>query len=354
MVNYLIKRFLYGVAVIVFVVIIVTSIIYLAPVDPARLTFGQRSDVSTVEQKREELGLDRPLWVQLSWYLNDISPLSIHSKTTANLDKYHARNLFTVGEQVVVVKWPYLRRSFQTGRLVSEMLAEAIPKTLLLALFATLLATVFGIFFGVFAALHHQKTWDQFLVAFSVIGYSVPSYVAAIFLALIFGYFLHEYTGLNVQGSLTEISLSDRQFGQEVIVWKNLFLPVLALGIRPVAIITQLTRSAMLDTLSQDYIRTAKAKGLPFGLVVVKHALQNALNPVVTAISGWFAALLAGAFFVENVFAFKGLGEMTVTALINFDIPVVIGAVVFTSIAFVLVNIVADFLYRLINPKLRT
>ena len=144
--------------------------------------------------------------------------------------------------------------------------------------------------------------------------------------ALVFGYALGEWTGLEIQGSLFVLS----DFGEWQVRWRNLVLPALALGLRPVALITQLTRSAMLDVLSQDFVRTATAKGLSQKIVVVKHALRNALNPIVSAISGWFAALLTGAFFVENVFNFKGLGDATVNALLNFDIPVVLGCVLFT------------------------
>jgi peptide/nickel transport system permease protein len=142
-------------------------------------------------------------------------------------------------------------------------------------------------------------------------------------------------------------------FGDDRFFWKNLILPAIALGIRPVAIITQLTRSAMLDVLAQDYIRTARAKGLGTRAVLFKHALRNALNPVATAISGWFAALLAGAFFVENVFQFNGLGQVTVNALLNYDIPVVLGAVLFTATVFVLVNLLMDLLYVVIDPRIR-
>ena len=110
--------------------------------------------------------------------------------------------------------------------------------------------------------------------------------------------------------------------------------------------------SAMLDVLSQDYVRTATAKGLPSRRVIVRHALRNALNPIVSAISGWFAALLTGAFFVENVFNFKGLGSATITALLNFDIPVVLGCVLFTVLIFVVVNIIADLLYGLLDPRI--
>jgi peptide/nickel transport system permease protein len=125
------------------------------------------------------------------------------------------------------------------------------------------------------------------------------------------------------------------------------------LGLRPVALITQLTRSAMLDVMTQDYVRTATAKGLSKYTVTVRHALRNALNPMVSAISGWFAALLTGAFFVENVFNFKGLGDVTVNALLNFDIPVVLGCVLFTAMVFVFINLLSDLLYAWLDPRVK-
>jgi peptide/nickel transport system permease protein len=353
MTRYLLRRLSYSLAIVAAVTVIVSSIIYLAPVDPARLTFGQRSDAGAIEKKQRELGLDQPLYVQLGWYLNDLSPLSLYTDTRKNALRYDYYRLLPLGEKVLVVKWPYLRQSFQTGERVSAMLARAVPKTALLALTAILLATFLGIFLGVMAAIRHDTWIDRAAVAVSVLGYSIPSYVAAILLALLFGYYWHSWTGLPVQGGLTEISISGANFGEEVVVWKNLVLPALALGIRPVAIITQLTRSAMLDVLNEDFVRTAFAKGLPRRIVFFRHALRNALNPIVTTVSGWFASLLAGAFFVENVFSFKGLGEMTVTALLNFDIPVVLGGVIFTAIAFVGINILADVLYAALNPKVR-
>jgi peptide/nickel transport system permease protein len=130
-------------------------------------------------------------------------------------------------------------------------------------------------------------------------------------------------------------------------------LPAITLGIRPLAIIVQLTRSAMLDVLHQDYIRTAYAKGLPGRLVVLRHALRNALNPVITAITGWFAELLAGAFFVEYIFGWKGIGKVTVDALEKFDFPVLMGAVLFTAGIFVIINLLADVLYSVIDPRIK-
>jgi peptide/nickel transport system permease protein len=130
-------------------------------------------------------------------------------------------------------------------------------------------------------------------------------------------------------------------------------LPAIALGIRPLAIITQLTRSALLDVLSQDYIRTAYAKGLSTTKVVFRHALPNAMNPVVTAISGWLAELLAGSFFVEYIFGWKGVGKITVDALDKFDFPLVMGSVLLTAFIFIIVNLITDMLYGWLDPRVR-
>ena len=133
----------------------------------------------------------------------------------------------------------------------------------------------------------------------------------------------------------------------------NLVLPAITLGIRPMAIIAQLTRSSMLDVLNQDYIRTAYAKGLSKHAVIWKHALRNALNPVITAITGWFAELLAGAFFVEYIFGWKGIGKVTVDALENLDFPVVMGSVLLSSFLFIVINIFADLTYGIVDPRIR-
>ena len=345
---YILRRLAYGILVMILVVAAITGIIFLAPVDPAQLTFGQRSDVSTVKAKSAELGLDQPLIVQLGKYLADLSPISVLAQSPENQRKYQPKKLMNLSEgNALVLKFPYLRESYQSGRPVTEILADAIPATALLAGTAMLLATFLGLFFGVFAALRPHSWIDHLVSVFSVFGYSLPSYVAAMLLALVFGYALGDWTGLEIQGSLFVLS----DFGEWQLRWQNLVLPAIALGLRPVALITQLTRSAMLDVLSQDFVRTASAKGLSQKTVIVKHALRNALNPLVSAISGWFAALLTGAFFVENVFNFKGLGDATVTALLNFDIPVVLGCVLFTSAVFIVVNLISDLLYAWLDPR---
>ncbi len=349
MIKYLARKFSYGILVLILVALTVSSIIYLAPVDPTRLTFGQRSDSATVKAKKSELGLDQPLYVQLQKYLNDISPISIYGNYPSSKEKYNYLKIIDLGENCLVLKAPYMRESYQSGRKVSKILGDAIPKTALLALVAITFASILGILLGVMASLRQNSWVDNLTTVVSIFGYSLPSYVAAIFFALIFGYWLGDWTGLNIQGSIFELD----DFGNERIVWKNLILPAVALGLRPVAIITLLTRSTMLDVLSQDYIRTAKAKGVSYWTTVFKHALRNALNPVITAISGWFAALLTGAFFIESVFSYKGLGEVTVNALLNFDIPVILGSVLFTACIFIVINILADVLYAFMDPRVR-
>lgn len=349
MIAFILRRLFYGILVMLLVVAGITSIIFLAPVDPAQLTFGQRADTGTIRAKTEELGLDQPLHIQLLRYLSDISPVSILQETPENKRKYRYITLFgTDNESVLVLKRPWLRESYQTGRPVDELLSEAVPSTAILAASAMLLAILPGILLGILAALYAGTRRDYLVSVVSVFGYSVPSYVAAVLLALVFGYYLGDYTGLNIQGSLFVLD----DFGEWKVQWKNLVLPAVALGLRPIALIAQLTRSAMLEVLSQDYIRTATAKGLSRRTVVVRHALRNALNPLISAVSGWFGALLTGAFFVESVFNFKGLGDMTVGALLSFDIPVVLGSVLFTSAVFIVINIISDLFYALADPRI--
>ncbi|HWZ22385.1 MAG TPA: ABC transporter permease, partial [Cytophagaceae bacterium] len=175
-----------------------------------------------------------------------------------------------------------------------------------------------------------------------------PSFVLGAIVAMVFGSYLHEYTGLFPTGNLWEYELNGRS-----LMLKNIILPAFTLGLRPLAIIVQLTRSSMLDVLSQDYIRTARAKGLHYFMIIVKHALKNALNPVITAVSGWLASLMAGAFFVEVIFDWKGLGLVTIEAVKSLDFPIVMGVTIFVAFAFIIVNIFVDLLYALVDPRVR-
>lgn len=347
MLRFITKKLLYGLLVLVGVVIVV-FFLFQGFGDPARLVIGQTGDSTTIKNIRKELALDQPKWKQFVLYLNDVSPAAVHSKEEIGR-KGLKGFFFGSDEHKFGIKLPYLRRSYQTKKDVSEVLFEALPGTIILALAAMLFATIAGIFLGVIAAVR-QNTWmDTSSVFASVLGISAPSFFMGIVIAYLFGFVLSNVTGLSMTGSLFDID----PFAGRQLQLKNLILPALTLGIRPLAIITQLTRSAMLDVLEQDYIRTAYAKGLSKRAVIFRHGLRNALNPVITAITGWFAELLAGAFFVEYIFGWKGIGKITVDALEKLDFPVVMGSVLVTATFFIVVNLLADILYGLIDPRVR-
>jgi peptide/nickel transport system permease protein len=211
-----------------------------------------------------------------------------------------------------------------------------------------LFASIVGILLGVLAAVK-QNTWmDTGAVFASVTGISAPSFFTGIVIAYVFGYLLSQYTHLHMTGSLFDVD----PFAGKVLTLQNLILPALTLGISPLAIVVQLTRSSMLDVIKQDYIRTAYAKGLSQKVVLFKHGLKNALNPVVTAITEWLASLMAGSFFVEYIFGWKGIGKTTVDALMKFDFPVVMGSVLVIASLFVIVNILAYIAYAMLDPRI--
>ena len=347
MIKFILKRLVYGSFVLLGVVMLIFFMFNVLPVDPASLTMGQRVDVESVEAVNKELGLDKPLGVQLAMYLRDVSPMALHENSTEAKEKYNYVKLIPFGKKALVVKKPYLRKSYQSKRDVSEILMQALPKTFILAISAILLACILGIVLGIFAAVRQHSIFDNAAMVVSVIGISVPSYFSAMVLGYFFGVVLHDVTGLEQTGDLFMYD----DFGNKYLSLKSLILPSIALGVRPIGIIFQLTRSSMLDVLSQDYIRTARAKGLAFTKILFTHALRNAMNPVVTTVSGWFASLLAGAFFVEIIFDIKGLGYVIVQHLLNFDFPVAMGAVLFTATIFVVINILVDILYGLLDPR---
>ncbi|MNK24982.1 Glutathione transport system permease protein GsiC [compost metagenome] len=349
MFQYAVKKILYGFAVMAGVIVVVFFLFNILPGDPARMTMGQRADVSSIEAVRKEFGLDKSKPAQFFLYLNDLSPLGIHENTTESKEKYHYVKLISSGEEVLALKWPYLRRSYQTKRDVTTILSETVPNTFILALTAMIFATLIGVFLGVLSAVHKDTWIDKAANSFAILGISAPSFFAGIIIAWLFGFVLSDYTGLNMSGSL----YSYDPFKGEVMTWKNLWLPMVTLGLRPLSIIVQLTRSAMLDVLAQDYIRTARAKGLSRNVIIYKHALKNALNPVITAISGWFASLLAGSFFVEYIFGYNGLGRATVNALEMSDFPVVMGSILFIAFVFVIINILVDVLYAFVDPRVK-
>ncbi len=357
MLGYIIKKLAYGLLVIWGIITLLFFIFNIVPNDPTRMILGQHTDSLSLAMVKQDLHLDEPAWKQYLSYLNDLSPISIHTTTDKNsifyLDtaKYAPYTpLFGSSQFKIIIKSPYLRRSYQSKKKVSQIISETYFNTFILALSAIIIASILGIILGIISAVFKDSLLDRIILVFSSFGMALPSFFAAILIGWIFAYLLHDYTGLNLTGNLFEID----DFGNgKTLMLQNLILPTLTLSIRPVTVITQLTRNSLLETLSQDFIRTAYAKGLGFRKILFKHALMNSLNPVVTAISGWFASLLAGVVFVEYIFGWKGLGYVVVEALNNLDFPLVSGIVITISIIFVLVNILVDIIYVYLDPRIK-
>lgn len=357
MLRYTLKRLLYGLLVLLGVVSLVFFLFNILPGDPARMMLGQRADAESIEIINRDLGRDKPVALQYVNYLNDLLPISFHNNSDPSnyffLDnnKYAPYStLIKAGTTSVVLKAPYLRRSYQSKRKVSEIIATAFPQTALLAVVALTFALVVGVLLGVLSALYKDSWIDRLTLVLSTLGMSLPSFFAAILIAWFFAYVLADWTHLNMFGNL--FTVDDYGTG-EYLDLKNLILPALTLGIRPLATLTQLTKNSMLEALSQDYIRTARAKGMRYRRVVFHHALRNAMNPVVTSASGWLASLLAGAVFVEYVFDWKGMGIVIVDGLDKYDFPVVMGAILFICVLLIVINILTDILYGLLDPRVR-
>jgi len=341
---------LFGVVTVIFL------LFNILPGDPARMMLGQNENAEQLAIVKKKYGFDKPVSMQYAYYINDLSPLSFHSNsdddyTYLSADKYRYTKLFATQQTTAVLKLPYLRESFQkSGKKVSQVIAETLPNTVVLAVSAITIAIFIGIVLGIISVLFKDRWVDKLIQLVSTFGMSVPSFFSAIIFAWLFGYVLQEYTNLNMTGSLYEVD----DFGEgSYIQWKNLILPAIVLGIRPLAVISQLMRNSLLEVLNQDYIRTAKAKGLSFGVIIRRHALKNSLNPVVTAVSGWFASMLAGAVFVEYIFGWNGLGKEIVDALNTLDLPIIMGAVLIIATLFILINIFVDIIYGWLDPKIR-
>jgi peptide/nickel transport system permease protein len=304
MITYILRKAVYTILVLAGVVLVTFFI--RPPGDPARVLLGQRADSASVAVLREQLGLDKPLYHQVGVYMVNL----------------------THGD---------LGRSIASQRPVSETIMERLPATAVLAVTSIVIATILGIMFGVIAAWKPNTWVDSVTMSVSLLGISMPAFVVGLLLVLLFGVVLEWFP---ISGYI------DR--GAEHIV-----LPMITLAIRPLAIIARITRSSMLEVLGQDYIRTARAKGLSTSSVFIKHALRNALNPVVTTVSAWFAGLLAGTYFIEFIFNWPGIGLAAFNAIEKLDYPMIQGTVLFTAVIFVVVNTIADILYGYIDPKVR-
>ncbi len=309
---YVLRRLLATIPVIVIVALFVFSLLYIAPGDPAAVIAGDQASPEDVEKIRKSLGLDRPF--------------------VARFYEWGSRIL--VGD---------LGTSMFTGLPVTQLIAQRLEPTLSLMIVTLLLAISVAVPMGVLAAWKNGTWIDRLVMGFAVIGFSVPVFVVGYVLAYTFAL---ELDWLPVQG-YTSIK-------QGFWPWlENLILPAIALGFVYIALIARITRAAMLEVLSQDYIRMARAKGLGQRSILFLHALKNAAIPIVTVIGIGIALLIGGAVVTESVFAIPGLGRLTVDAILRRDYPVIQGIVLMFSFVYVLVNLLIDLLYTLLDPRIR-
>jgi peptide/nickel transport system permease protein len=312
MLAYIVRRILATIPVMAVVALFVFSLLYIAPGDPAAVIAGDQATPADVERIRQSLGLDRPFLVQFGDWLWHIG---------------HA-NLGT---------------SMFTGLPVTQMIAQRIEPTVSLMAVTLVFAISVAVPLGVVAAWRAGTLLDRAIMAFAVFGFSVPVFVVGYLLAYVFAL---ELEWLPVQG-YTPLS-------EGLWPWfENLILPAVALGCVYIALIARITRATMLEVLAQDYIRTARAKGIGQPGILFIHALKNASVPIVTVIGIGIALLIGGAVVTESVFVIPGLGRLTIDAILRRDYPVIQGVVLLFSFVYVLVNLSIDLLYTVLDPRIR-
>jgi len=312
MLGYLVRRILATIPVMAFVALFVFSLLYIAPGDPAAVIAGDQASPEDVEKIRKSLGLDRPFLVRFTEWSGQV--------LTGNLGT-----------------------SMFTGLPVTELIRQRVEPTLSLMIVTLILAIVIAVPIGVVAAWKVGSWLDRAFMAFAVMGFSVPVFVVGYLLAYVFAL---ELDWLPVQG----YTAMSKGFWPWL---ENLILPAIALGFVYIALIARITRATMLEVLSQDYIRTARAKGLGERGVLFLHALKNAAVPIVTVIGIGVALLIGGAVVTESVFAIPGLGRLTIDAIVRRDYPLIQGIVLMFSFVYVLVNLIVDLIYTALDPRIR-
>ena len=309
---YISRRVLATIPVMLLVALFVFSLLYIAPGDPAAVIAGDQATPDDVERIRASLGLDRPFLIRFGEWLWNVVQGDLGVSIFTNLP-------------------------------VAHMIAQRIEPTMSLMALTLFLSLMLAIPMGVLAAWQHGTWIDRFVMALAVFGFSTPVFVIGYLLAYIFAL---ELEWLPVQGF---VSISKG-------IWpflRNLILPSVALGLIFMALIARITRATMLDVLSQDYVRTARAKGVGQRGILFVHALKNAAVPIITIVGIGFASLIGGAVVTESVFAIPGLGRLTVDAILRRDYPVIQGVVLLFSFMYVLVNLGVDLLYTVFDPRIR-
>lgn len=306
MIKYVFRRIALLVPVIIGVTFIVFTLMYITPGDPAKIILGESAPEASVQQLRTEMGLDKPYLVQYGNYL---------------------KNLFIHQD---------IGKSYVTKRPVMNEIMDCFPATLKLALLSMAFAIILGIPIGIISAIKQYSLFDTISMIFALIGISMPVFWFGLLLILLFSVKLHWLPASGFSSI------------------KYMILPAIALGAQSVAIITRMTRSSMLEVIRQDYIRTVRAKGQKEAVVVLRHALGNALIPIITIIGLQFGGLLGGAVLTESIFSIPGVGRLMVDAIKMRDFPVVQGGVLFVAIAFSIVNLLVDLLYAYVDPRIKS
>ncbi len=323
------KRLLHGLGVLWGTLTVVFFLFTLVP-DPARQLAGQNEQEEVVQAIRMKYGLDKPAHVRYAQFFRGFVPLEFNSGS---------------------LRWSGLNlgRSFITDRPVVDAIRGALPATMALACLAMLMAMCIGMAVGFGLSLVNGSWIDRFILGIAALGMSAPSFVMAIGVSWLFGSVWHRWTGLPMTGGLWEI----HPFEGPRIAWQHLILPACTLGVRPLSVVIQLTRNSATEVLKQSYVRTARSKGLSTARLMFKHVVRNSLNPVLTAASGWFASMLAGAVFVEFVFGWQGMGLLMFRALEQSDLPIILGCVTVIASTFVVINGAVDILYGWLDPRTR-
>ena len=304
MIKYIVKRILIAIPVLIGVMLIIFLMLNVVPGDPITLMMKEHIKPELIERMRVQMGLDDPVMVRFVNYM-----------------KGAIRGDFGI--------------SYKLNRNVTDLIITAFPHTVRLSLFAALIAWIIGIPSGIISAVKQNSLVDRFFMSFSLLGVSMPVFWAALMMQYVFAYKL----------KLLPVSGHD--------TWRHLLMPAIVLGWSSAGTIARLTRSSLLEIMKNDFVRTARAKGLKESIVVVGHALKNALLPVVTMMAIQVASLLSGAVITESVFGIPGVGRLAVNAIQNRDMPLLQGTVVFTTILIIGGNLIADLLYSFIDPRIR-
>ena len=328
---YIAKRLLMLVPVLLGVSIIAFSLIHLAPGDPARTMLGERASQEQLNAIREKYGLDKPLYVQYGVWLNNVLHGDLGKSITSHED-------------------------------VAKEITDRFPNTVELAIAAMIFAIIIGVLAGIISATKQYSAADYTCMGIALFGISMPVFWLGIMLMMIFGVILGWFPiggridllipFNRVTGFMVFDSIITGNFAALASVISHLVLPAVALGTIPMAMIARVTRSSMLEVLRQDFIRTERAKGLSERTVIYKHAVRNAMVPVVTVIGLNFGLLLAGAILTETVFSWPGVGRLVVVAVYERDYPLVVGCILVFAAIFVIVNLITDLLYTRIDPRI--